>query len=330
VDVFLGVPGTSVNTKVASSTYSGFGSWGSCHIGNNGNVAQPQGFAGRIDDVQVWDRALTDTEMLEGETPGEEPTEEPLALVSCEIGAVANDLLVCALTDPIDAAFCIPSNFEVTYDLVEQVILNASTTGNFDLCSLTLQNPPESDDVSVFVTYLPEDDGVTATNTVSFPSGPGDGLAQSAHRCLEADRALGIRKLPSCATPSPGAVNVITNVVDTVGSQKAAQRFDLWCSKDGGDAQRLTEECGDFGLCLRGDRDLVTDHGFNPVAALLPVGGGLTFQQGGSFIGEEVPGNLTPIDNDMVIENIYGLQVATGLAASVDFSHIPSDLVVDQ
>jgi hypothetical protein len=228
VDVFLGVPGTSVNTKVASSTYSGFGSWGSCHIGNNGNVAQPQGFAGRIDDVQVWDRALTDTEMLEGETPGEEPTEEPLALVSCEIGAVANDLLVCALTDPIDAAFCIPSNFEVTYDLVEQVILNASTTGNFDLCSLTLQNPPESDDVSVFVTYLPEDDGVTATNTVSFPSGPGDGLAQSAHRCLEADRALGIRKLPSCATPSPGAVNVITNVVNTVGSQKAAQRFDLW------------------------------------------------------------------------------------------------------
>jgi hypothetical protein len=181
--------------------------------------------------------------------------------------------------------------------------------------------PPESDEVFVDVEFLPTGSDAEGVNTVSFPSGPGDGLAQVSYQCQEPDKALGTRKTRACEVPVSGAVNVITNVVNTVGTQKAAQRYELWCSKDGGTAQRLTQECGEFGLCLRDKDDRVTAHGFNPEAALLPVPEGITFQQGGSFINQETAANLTPIDDDKVIENIYALQTGPGLTPKVtDFS----------
>lgn len=88
IDLFVGVAGVSSNTKVASAPYTGFDRFGTCHIGNTGNTAQLQGFAGRIDDVKVYNRALTDTEMLEGGGPPPPIDRVLLDLGSCQIGAV--------------------------------------------------------------------------------------------------------------------------------------------------------------------------------------------------------------------------------------------------
>jgi hypothetical protein len=254
---------------------------------------------------------------------------DPFTISAAEIGNVSSTSLVVTTNNTRwhGLRSCLTADAAVTYDAALQTVNGCSAAGA--AFTLTMASPPVDNLVDVDLVYTPgaapltdsalvgnlygqrlNNQSVEVTNNVSVDPTAGDNLSQAVWQChlpdvTPATHWLGYPNTPA-RRPSPSRVWCQAAIRNVGVTEKAAQGYALYCSKNGGMDTRVSGDCTTLGICYAsGDESLMPG---TVTVNRLPLDG-FTFRSGGMVQNSDQSAVQTPIGPNEQIEAIYLLQI---------------------